>query len=134
MLRYMLDTDICIYVMKNRPMGLRQRFDELVSQLAMSAISVGELIYGAENSARRSQNLRMIEEFTGRLDVLPFTAEAAAHYGQIRAALRAQGRPAGVHDMLIGGHARSGGFILVTNNTREFTRMPGLQVENWVQG
>ena len=134
MLRYMLDTDICIYVMKNRPMGLRQRFDELVSQLAMSAISVGELIYGAENSARRSQNLRMIEEFTGRLDVLPFTAEAAAHYGQIRAALRAQGRPAGVHDMLIGGHARSGGFILVTNNTREFTRMPGLQVENWAQG
>lgn len=133
MLRYMLDTDICIYVMKNRPEGMRERFDELVSEIGISAISLGELIYGAENSARRTQNLRMTEEFTGRLEVLPFTADAAAHYGQIRAALRAQGRPAGIHDMLIGGHARSESLVLVTNNTREFTRMPGLQVENWVQ-
>jgi tRNA(fMet)-specific endonuclease VapC len=132
MRRYMLDTDTCIYVIKNRPSGLRQRFDESEDQLSISAITHGELLYGAENSGRRVQNLRTIEEFAGRLDVLPFSANAVAHYGQIRAALRRAGRPAGVHDMLIGAHARSEGLILVTNNTREFERMPGLQVENWV--
>ena len=130
MLRYMLDTNICIYVLKNRPPGLRERFDELVDELSISVITLGELFYGAENSARRSENRRTIEQFAGRLEVLPFTANAAAHYGQIRAVLRRSGRPAGVHDMLIGGHARSEGLILVTNNVREFARMPGLQVEN----
>lgn len=132
MRRYMLDTDTCIYVIKNRPSGLRQRFDESEDQLSISAIMHGELLYGAENSGRRAQNRRTIEEFAGRLDVLPFSANAAAHYGQIRAALRRAGRPAGVHDMLIGAHARSEGLILATSNTREFERMPGLQVENWV--
>src|SRR3954453_10049699 len=132
MRRYMLDTNICIYVLQDRPPGLRERFDELVDELSISVITLGEMFYGAENSARRSENLRTIEQFAGRLDILPFTADAAAHYGQIRAALRRAGRPAGVHDMLIGGHARSEGLILVTNNVREFARMPGLQVENWV--
>lgn len=132
MLRYMLDTDTCIYVIKNRPAALRERFDQLVNELSISVITLGELLYGAENSARRSENRRAVEEFAARLDVLPFTTEAAAHYGQIRAALRRQGRPAGVHDMLIGGQARSAGLIVVTNNTREFAHMPGLQVDNWV--
>jgi len=129
---YMLDTNICIYVLNNRPAGLRERFDELSDQLAMSAITLGELLYGAENSARRTQNLEAIGQFAGRLDVLPFSTNAAAHYGAIRAALRRAGRPAGVHDMLIGAHARSESLIMVTNNVREFERMPGLQVENWV--
>jgi tRNA(fMet)-specific endonuclease VapC len=129
---YLLDTDICIYVIRDRPPGLRQRFDELEDQLGISTITLGELRYGAENSARRTQNLRTVEQFAGRLDVLPFSANAAAHYGQIRAALRRAGRPVGVHDMLIGAHARSEGLVLVTNNVREFERMPGLQVENWV--
>lgn len=132
MLRYMLDTNICIYVVKDRPPGLRERFEELVDELSISVITLSELLYGAENSARRPENLRAIEQFAGRLDILPFTADAAAHYGQIRAALRRAGRPAGVHDMLIGAHARSDGLILVTNNMREFARMPGLQIENWV--
>ena len=131
MLRYMLDTDICIYVIKDRPSGLRQRFDELEDQLGISTITLGELLYGAENSGRRTQNLHTLEGFAGRLEILPFSADAAAHYGQIRAALRRAGRPAGVHDMLIGAHARSEGLVLVTNNVREFERMPGLQVENW---
>ena len=131
MLRYMLDTDICIYVIKDRPSRLRQRFDELEDQLGISTITLGELLYGAENSGRRTHNLHTVEQFAGRLDVLPFSANAAAHYGQIRAALRRVGRPAGVHDMLIGAHARSEGLVLVTNNVREFERMPGLQVENW---
>jgi tRNA(fMet)-specific endonuclease VapC len=131
MLRYMLDTNICIYVIKDRPAGLRERFDLLVDELSVSVITLGELFYGVENSARRSDNLRTLEEFASRLDILPFTADAAAHYGQIRAELRRSGKPAGIHDMLIAGHARSEGLILVTNNTREFARIPGLQVENW---
>lgn len=132
MLRYMLDTNICIYVIKDRPSGLRERFDELVNELSISVITLGELLYGAENSARRAENLQTIEQFARRLHVLPFATQAAAHYGQIRAALRRAGRPSGVHDMLIGAHARSEGLVLVTNNIREFARMPGLQIENWV--
>jgi tRNA(fMet)-specific endonuclease VapC len=128
----MLDTNICIYIIKDRPAGLRERFDKLVDELSISVITLGELSYGVENSSRRLENVRALEQFAGRLDILPFTADAAAHYGQIRAALRRSGRPAGIHDMLIGGHARSGGLILVTNNMREFSRMPGLQVENWL--
>lgn len=131
-LRYMLDTNICIYVIKDRPPGLRQRFDDLAEQLCISAITVAELLFGAEKSARCVENLRVIEQFTARLEVLPFAQTAAAHYGQIRAVLERSGLPAGGHDMLIGGHARSEGLTLVTNNVREFNRMPGLQVENWV--
>jgi tRNA(fMet)-specific endonuclease VapC len=87
MLRYMLDTDTCIYVIRDRPSGLRQRFDELEDQLSISAITLGELIYGAENSGRQARNLQTIDQFAGRLEVLPFSAKAAAHYGQIRALL-----------------------------------------------
>ncbi len=132
MLRYMLDTDICIYVIKERPLALHDRFEELEEDLSISAITLAELFYGAENSGRRTQNLRTMEQFAGRLDVLAFGSKAASHYGQIRAALRRTGRPAGVHDMLIGAHARSEGLVLVTNNVKEYERMPGLQVENWV--
>lgn len=131
MLRYMLDTNICIYAIKGRPEILAQRFNDLADQICISTITLGELFYGAENSGRRAQNLRVVEQFASRLDVRPFTDAAAAHYGQMRAALRRTGRPAGIHDMLIGAHARSEGLILVTNNTREFEPMPGLQLENW---
>ena len=132
MLRYMLDTNICIYVMKNYPAELRERFNQLAEQLCISSITLGELHYGAEKSARRFDNLQAIEHFCARLEVLSFSAIAAAHYGQIRAELERAGRPAGSHDMMIGGHARSEGLVLVTNNIREFERMTGLQVENWV--
>lgn len=131
MLHYMLDTNICIYVIKDRPAGLRQRFSEFVDQLCISTITLAEPCYGAENSARRVQNLNTIEQFGSRLEILPFSPNAAAHYGQIRAALARVGRPAGGNDILIGAHARSESLILVTNNVREFERMPGLQVENW---
>jgi tRNA(fMet)-specific endonuclease VapC len=131
-LEYMLDTNICIYVLKDRPAGLRDKFDREADRLCISTIVLGELHYGAGKSARRADNLRAIEEFVARLDVLPFTARAAAHHGDIRAQLERLGRPAGPYDMLIGGHARSEGLIVVTNNTREFSRMPGLRVENWV--
>jgi tRNA(fMet)-specific endonuclease VapC len=132
MLTYMLDTNICIYVMKNYPQDLRERFNSLAEQLCISSITLGELHFGAEKSARRVDNLLAIEHFVARLDVLPFAAKAAAHYGQLRAELERAGTPCGPHDMQIGGHARSEGLIVVTNNMREFGRMPGIRAENWV--
>jgi tRNA(fMet)-specific endonuclease VapC len=132
MLQYMLDTNICIYVIKNRPAELREQFDRLAEQICISTITLAELYFGVEKSSRRIQNLQAVEQFVARLEALPFSAEAAAHYGQLRAELERAGEPAGPHDMLIGAHARSAGLIIVTNNLREFERIPGLRVENWV--
>jgi tRNA(fMet)-specific endonuclease VapC len=131
MLTYMLDTNICIYVMKNYPPTLQDKFNSLAEQICISSITLGEVHYGAEKSARRADNLTAIEHFVARLDVLPFDAKAAAHYGQLRAELERAGTPCGPHDMQIRGHARSEGLIVVTNNLREFSRMPGVRVENW---
>jgi len=132
MLTYMLDTNICIYVIKRFPPALRERFNAHAEALCISSITLGELYFGAEKSARRTDNLTVIENFVARLDVLPFADKAAAHYGQVRAELEKAGTPCGAHDMQIGGHARSEGLVLVTNNMREFSRMPGLRVENWI--
>lgn len=131
MLQYMLDTNICIYVMKRYPPELRDRFNDLAEQLCISAITLGELHYGAEKSTRRPWNLTAIESFAARLGVLSFGEKAAAHYGQLRAELERAGTPCGAHDMQIAGHARSEGLIVVTNNMTEFARMPGVRVENW---
>lgn len=95
MLTYMLDTNICIHVMKTYPPGLRDRFNALAEQLCISSITLGELHYGAEKSARRAGNLMAIEDFTARLEVLPFDDRAAAHYGQMRAELERAAPPAG---------------------------------------
>ena len=132
MLTYMLDTNICIYVMKNYPPDLCEKFNALAEQLCISSITLGELHYGAEKSARRADNLTAIEHFVARLEVLAFETKAAMHYGQLRAELERAGTPCGPHDMQIGGHARSEGLIIVTNNAREFGRMPGVRMENWV--
>jgi tRNA(fMet)-specific endonuclease VapC len=131
-MEYMLDTNICIYILKNRPPGLREKFDRTAERLCISSITLCELHYGAEKSARRLTNLETIAEFVARLEVLDFSASAAAHHGQIRAELERQGQPAGPYDMLIGAHARSENLVVVTNNMREFARMPGVRVENWV--
>jgi tRNA(fMet)-specific endonuclease VapC len=131
MLSYMLDTNICIYVMRKRSLDLLEKFNSLAEQLCISSITLGELHYGAEKSARRADNLTSLEHFIARLDVLAFDAKAATHYGQLRAELQRAGTPCGPHDMQIGGHARSEGLIVVTNNAREFARMPGVRVENW---
>ncbi len=132
MLRYMLDTNICIYVMNHHTGALQEKFIGLTSQLCISSITLAELYFGAEKSARRSDNLQTIEQFVARLEVLPFSEKAAAHYGEIRAALVRVGKIAGPHDMLIGAHARAENLIVVTNNMREFERMPGVRVENWI--
>jgi tRNA(fMet)-specific endonuclease VapC len=131
MLQYMLDTDVCIHVIKSYPEALRQRFNRFAGQLCISSISLSELLYGAEKSARRVENLKEIEIFTAHLEVLAFHDKAAAHYGQIRAELELAGTPVGPYDMLIAAHARSEGLIIVTRNRREFDRIPGLRVETW---
>ncbi len=132
MLQYMLDTNICIYVIKNYPPKLRERFNRLAEQLCMSSVTLAELVYGAEKSARRLENLQAVEQFSARLEVLAFSPKAAVHFGQIRADVERLGKPVGPLDMLIGAHARAEGLIIVTNNVREFRRLPGVRVENWV--
>ncbi|HEX9463054.1 MAG TPA: tRNA(fMet)-specific endonuclease VapC [Alphaproteobacteria bacterium] len=133
MLRYMLDTDICIYALKDRPATLRGRFNRLAEQICISAVTLAELAFGAERSARPSENLAVVSLFVGQLDVLPFGERAAMHYGNLRAELARKGRPTGPYDLMICAHARSEGLILVTNNVRDFERMNGLRIENWAK-
>lgn len=132
MLRYLLDTHIVIYVLKRRPVELLSTFNANASRMAISSITLAELMHGAEKSSRVSENLAAIEDFCSRLAVLPYGAKAAQHYGAIRAALEKMGQPIGVNDLHIAGHARSEGLALVTNNLSEFERVPALEVENWV--
>ena len=133
MLRYLLDTNIVIYVLKRRPIEVLSLFNENASRMAISAITLSELFHGAEKSTRVSNNLVAIEDFCSRLEVLPYVAKAAQHYGAIRAGLEKTGKPIGVNDLHIAAHARSEGLVVVTNNIGEFARVPALQVENWVQ-
>ena len=133
MLRYLLDTNIVIYVLKRRPIEVLSLFNENASRMAISAITLSELFHGAEKSTRVSNNLVAIEDFCSRLEVLPYGAKAAQHYGAIRAGLEKTGQPIGVNNLHIAAHARSERLIVVTNNVGEFARVPALQVENWVQ-
>ena len=132
MLRYLLDTNICIYVIKRRPESLLVRFNENASHLAISAVTLAELLHGAEKSSQPQRTLSVVEDFCSRLDVLDYGAKAAQHYGQIRTALERRGTPIGVNDLHIAAHARSEGLTLVSNNLREFERVEGLLYENWV--
>ena len=102
------------------------------TRMAISSITLAELMHGAEKSQRVSDNLAAIEDFCSRLEVLPYGAKAAQHYGAIRAALEKLGEPIGVNDMHIAGHARSKGLVLVTNNVEALERVPALELENWV--
>jgi tRNA(fMet)-specific endonuclease VapC len=133
MLRYLLDTNIVIYVLKRRPVEVLSTFNANASRMAISSITLAELLHGAEKSSRVSVNLAAIEDFCSRLQVLPYGPKAAQHYGTIRAALEKLGQPIGVNDMHIAAHARSEGLVLVTNNMGEFARVPALEAENWVQ-
>ena len=132
MLRYLLDTNIVIYVLKRRPLAVLDIFNANASRMAISSITLAELMHGAEKSQRVNENLATIEDFCSRLQVLPYGAKAAQHYGAIRATLEKVGHPIGVNDLHIAGHARSEGMVLVTNNTAEFQRVPALELENWV--
>ena len=132
MLKYMLDTNIVIYTMKNKSDSVRERFKKHHGRMCISSIIYMELVYGAERSSNPDRNLTSLKGFVARMDVLPLDDSAAAHSGQISAELARLGMPIGPYDQLIAGHARSQGLVLVTNNEKEFARVPGLRTENWV--
>jgi tRNA(fMet)-specific endonuclease VapC len=132
MLKYLLDTNIVIYVMKRKPLEALKVFNKNASRMAISTITLAELIYGAEKSKQVEKNLSTIEDFISHLEVLPYDINATQHYGQIKAFLERSGKPIGVNDIHIAAHARSHGLTLVTNNLSEFKRIPNLALENWV--
>jgi len=128
----MLNTNIVVYTIKNRPEQVRKIFRQHENRMCISAVTKGELIYGAEKSSQPERNLIDIEGLIARLEVAPFEDHASEHFGQLRAELYRIGQPICPYDMMIAGHARAMGLILVTNNMKAFERVPGLRVENWV--
>lgn len=133
MLRYLLDTNICIFTIKNRPARVRERFKQFADQLCISSVTWMDLVYGVERSANPQHNLAIAEGLAARLSVLDYDVEAASHTGQIRAELARRGTPIGPYDQMIAGQARSRGLVVVTNNTCEFARVPGLRCEDWTK-
>ena len=131
MLRFLLDTNLCIRVLRDRSPSLRDRFNRDADGLAISTIVLTELLHGAAKSARPERNRQEVENFASRLEVLPYDAAAAYHAADIRASLERQGRSIGGYDVLIAGHARSRGLIVVTGNRGEFDRVEGLRCEDW---
>ena len=132
-MKYMLDTNICIYAIKNKPEKVLNTLKEKMNDgICISAITLAELAHGVEKSAAREKNRAALLRFLTILTVLPFDDLAAAEYGEVCADLQRKGTPIGTMDMLIAAHAKTEGLILVTNNTREFERVQGLTLENWV--
>lgn len=134
MLRYMLDTNLCVRVLRDRPAGLRARFNAEADGLCVSMVTLGELLYGAAKSVRPTETRHEVERLAARLEILPFDAPAAAHFADIRATLERRGQTIGAYDLMIAGHARSRGLIVVTGNLAEFTRVEGLRAEDWMVG
>ena len=128
---YMLDTDIIIYTIKRRPEAVRKAFNNHTGEMCISAITASELFYGAENSSDISRNMYIVEGLMARVNILDFDITAARQFGRLKRELR--GQLIGAYDLMIAAHARSLGLILVTNNIREFGRVPGLQTENWCE-
>ena len=134
-MRYLLDTNMCIYLINKRPQRVIEKFNTCsVGEIGVSSITVAELEYGVEKSQHQAKNQRALEQFLTPLVIADFDAKAAIAYGRIRAALEAQGTPIGSLDTLIAAHATSLDVKLVTNNTREFSRVEGLVIENWAKG
>ncbi len=133
-MRYLLDTNICIYIAKQKPHGVLARLERLRSgDVGMSIITHLELVYGAWKSQHRDANLLRIQELERVIPVLPLDVSTGEHYGRIRAELERKGSPIGAYDLLIAAHALALGLTLVTNNAREFRRVPQLMVENWAE-
>jgi len=129
----MLDTNICIYIQKNKPQQVREKFKQFrAGDLALSSITVSELYYGAYKSEHVEKNLLALEHFLYPFDIVDYDFKASIEYGKVRAALEKKGEIIGGLDMMIAAHARSIDAILVTNNTKEFARVQGLRTENWV--
>lgn len=132
MLRYLLDTNICIRVLRDRPRHLQARFNAEAGGLAISSVVLMELLHGAKRSARPTENQHEVERMASRLEVLPFDTQAADHTADIRNDLERRGQIIGPYDLMIAGHARSCGLIVVTNNLREFQRVAALRCEDWL--
>ncbi len=131
MIKYMLDTDTCIYTMKRKPIEVRRMFNIHSGTISISTVTLGELVHGVEKSDNQRSNLESFEGFAGRLEVISYDESAAYHFGQLRRELK--GREIGPYDFMIAAHARSLGLTLITNNTREFKRVEGLRVDNWLK-
>jgi tRNA(fMet)-specific endonuclease VapC len=127
----MLDTNIAIYTIRNRPVHVREAFKKHEDQMCISSVTYGELINGAENSSQSERNLCNIKGFVARVEVMPFERHAAEHYGELSAELYRIGQPIGPYDMMIAGHARALGLTLVTNTMKEFECVPGIRLKNW---
>jgi tRNA(fMet)-specific endonuclease VapC len=131
-MKFMLDTNICIYPIKRQPEAVLERFaSHPIGDIGISVITLAELEYGASKSSNPFRNREALEQFVLPLEIAPFDRPATLTYGKIRALLEKKGRPIGSMDMLIAAHALSLGARLVTNNVKEFRRVPGLRVENW---
>jgi tRNA(fMet)-specific endonuclease VapC len=131
--RFLLDTNICIYIHRRRPGKVLARFQKLEpGDAAISVITWGELLYGAEKSKQRKKALEILAEFKTFVPVLPIPESAGNTYGIIRASLESMGQPIGNNDLWIAAHAKAAGLTIVTNNEREFRRIAGLKVQNWV--
>lgn len=129
---YMLDTNICIFAIKKRPEKVLAHLQaHRPSEICISSITYAELCHGVEKSQAKDRNLLALTLFLSSISILPFDGSAAQEYGKVRAALEQQGTPIGPLDSLIAAHAKSLGMILVTNNTREFRRVEGLNIEDW---
>lgn len=132
MTHFMLDTNICIYIAKKKPIEVLARFEQLtVGQVGMSSITYGELLYGAQKSQDPYKSLMNLENLSRLIPPLPIPLKASECYGQIRHDLEKQGRLIGANDLWIAAHALALKIVLVTNNTKEFSRIPHLKLENW---
>jgi tRNA(fMet)-specific endonuclease VapC len=132
-MKFMLDTNICIYLIKHKPAHALERFRQTdISEISISSITLSELFYGVSKSSKPEQNFIALTQFVAPLEILPFGGEAPQHYGYLRTHLEKQGTPIGSLDMLIAAHALSLSITLVTNNEKEFNRVPNLKMENWV--
>ena len=130
---YMLDTNICIYIIKKRPLNVLTRLNSIQNdEICISVVSMAELQYGVEKSSSKRLNQKILDDFLKGLAVLSWDEKAAGQYGKIRTSLEKKGLPIGNMDLLIAAHALSGKLILVSNNLREFGRVAGLKHENWV--
>lgn len=133
-MKYLIDTNICIYIMNNHPPEVLNRFKRVgVGDVGISSITVSELYYGACKSTKIRQSIKRLEEFLYPFEILTYDENASREYGKIRSHLEKKGQVIGPLDMLIAAHALSNNLIVITNNSKEFKRIDSLQVENWVK-
>ncbi len=131
-LRYLLDTNICIYIAKQKPLSVLKKFEQIeVGDVGMSIITYGELLYGAQKSHHPKKTHSLLEELVSLIPPLPMSIQVSKHYGDARNKLEKQGKPIGNNDLWIAAHALTLELVLITNNVKEFSRVPHLKIENW---